>query len=108
MKTPRVKQILAAAATLPVAEARRVVAALAAKEAEMVEEDAAMQTFRTALAEDMRPLGDALYSAFQAGDEAAMQAALKKISKQMPDLAGEASALSAALATALTRELTGS
>ena len=60
--------------------------------------DAAMETFRTALAADMQPLGDALFSAYQAGDYPATLAALKKISKDMPKLAGNASNLAGALA----------
>ena len=57
--------------------------------------------FRSALAKDMQPLGDALMSAYQAGDFAAMQAALKKISKGMPELAGEAENLAEVLETQL-------
>jgi phage gp29-like protein len=53
-----------------------------------------MQALRMALAADMQPLGDALFSAYQAGDAAAMTAALKKISQSMPELAGDATALS--------------
>lgn len=62
--------------------------------------DLAMQSFRDALAADLRPLGDALYAAYQSGDAAAMTAALKKISKNMPTLAGDASALAGKLAAA--------
>lgn len=57
-----------------------------------------MQALRTALAADMQPLGDALLAAYQAGDHAATLAALKKISKDMPALAGDASHLAQALA----------
>ena len=57
-----------------------------------------MDEFRAALAEDLRPLGEALQAAYQSGDFAAMTGALKKISKGMPALAGEARALSMALA----------
>jgi phage gp29-like protein len=46
---------------------------------------AKMDALREALAADMKPLGDALYAAYQAGDEAAVTAALRKISKSMPD-----------------------
>jgi phage gp29-like protein len=49
--------------------------------------DGLMQALRTALAQDMKPIGDALYQAYQAGDAAAVQAALKRISKDMPELA---------------------
>ncbi len=65
-----------------------------------VAEDAGelMQDLREALAEDMRPLGDALWSAWNAGDFAAAKAALRRISERMPDhVAGESSALSALL-----------
>lgn len=43
---------------------------------------------RTALAADLQPLGDALYAASQAGDIAAVKAALRKISKDMPEFMG--------------------
>lgn len=61
-----------------------------------------LQALRTALAADLRPLGDALLAAYQAGDFAAMQAALKKISSGMPDLAGDAAELTAKLAQQMT------
>jgi phage gp29-like protein len=57
-----------------------------------------MDAIRAALAADMRPLGDALYQASQEGDLAAVQAALKQISKRMPELSGGASALAGELA----------
>ncbi len=60
-------------------------------------EFAGMQDLRKALAADMQPLGDALMTAYQAGDFPAMQAALKKISAGMPELAGNAAALTDAL-----------
>lgn len=63
--------------------------------------DAAMQTIRTALAADLQPLGDALWSAYQAGDMAAMTGALKKISKELPELTGDAKQLTAALSVQL-------
>lgn len=66
-----------------------------------------MQELRTALAVDLQPLGDALASAVQAGDLAAMQAALRKISKEMPDLAGDASAMSEVLAGQMMAALLG-
>lgn len=56
-----------------------------------------MQELRKALAADLQPLGDALQGAYQAGDFAAMQAALKKISKSMPELAGDAAAMTEVL-----------
>ena len=56
--------------------------------------DEEMQALRMALAADLKPLGDALFAAYQAGDAPAMTAALKKISAGMPDLAGDAAALS--------------
>ncbi len=64
--------------------------------------DGPMQALRSALAADMQPLGDALLSAYQAGDQAAMRAALLKISKDMPSLAGEAAALGDELAQQFT------
>lgn len=60
-----------------------------------------MDEFRTALAEDLRPLGDALLAAYQTGDFAAMTGALKKISKDMPELAGDAHELSLTLAMSM-------
>jgi phage gp29-like protein len=60
--------------------------------------DLMMQDFRRALAADMQPLGDAISSAYQAGDLVAMQAALRKISEGMPELAGDAANLSEVLA----------
>lgn len=44
-----------------------------------------MQELRNALAEDLRPLGDALFAAANAGDGDAVRAAAKKISERMPD-----------------------
>jgi phage gp29-like protein len=66
-----------------------------------------LHDLRSALAKDLQPLGDALASAVQAGDLAAMQAALRKISKEMPDLAGDASAMSEVLAGQMTAALLG-
>ncbi len=60
--------------------------------------DDSLQAFRTALAADMQPLGDALMAAYQSGDIAAMTAALKKISTSLPELSGDASNLSRELA----------
>lgn len=53
---------------------------------------------RAALTADLQPLGEALAGALQAGDLPAMQAALRKISANMPELAGDAEALTAVLA----------
>lgn len=66
-----------------------------------------MDALRAALAVDLKPLGDALFSAYQSEDVAAMMAALKKISKGMPDLAGDAAALSDVLATQMVSALAG-
>jgi Protein of unknown function (DUF935) len=63
--------------------------------------DADLQSFRKALAADMQPLGDALLAAYQSGDFAAMTGALKKISSQAPDYAGDARELSMTLAVAM-------
>ena len=68
--------------------------------------DAAMEKIRAALCADLQPLGDALAAAMQAGDMPAMQAALKKISKDMPTLAGDSQNLSAALAAQMADDLT--
>jgi len=64
----------------------------------------AMQDLRTALAADLQPLGDALFAAYQSKDGAAMTAALRKISKDMPALAGDAIALSDVLSRQFTTD----
>ena len=64
--------------------------AAALNEAGGPEVSASLQALRSALAADLQPLGEALFAAYQAGDHAATQAALKKISKDMPALAGDA------------------
>ena len=69
--------------------------------------DAAMQALRKALAADMQPLADALQAAYQEGDLPAMQAALKKISANLPDLAGDATALGGELASQMARAWLG-
>jgi phage gp29-like protein len=69
--------------------------------------DADIDALRVALAADLKPLGDALFSAYQAGDEAAMMAALKKISTNMPELAGDAAALGDELAAQMVDALVG-
>ncbi len=61
---------------------------------------------RSALNKDLQPLGKALAAAMQSGDLAAMQAALKKISAGMPDLAGEAESLAEVLTRQFTEALT--
>lgn len=66
-----------------------------------------VQTFRKALAEDMQPIGEALYDAYQAGDLPAMKAALKKISTSLPDLSGDADQLTALLADQFTADYLG-
>lgn len=63
-------------------------------------DDAPADAIRAALSADMQPLGDALAGALQAGDEAAMRAALRKISERMPDFLS-----SAALEEAIGAEL---
>jgi phage gp29-like protein len=60
---------------------------------------------RSALAADLQPLGDALAQAMSFGDLPAMQAALRKISADMPSFAGEADALSAVLTEQFTSAL---
>ena len=61
---------------------------------------------RSALATDLQPLGAALAGAMQAGDLPAMQAALRKISEGMPELAGEAGNLADVLARQFTESFT--
>jgi len=70
-------------------------------------DDPLLQGLRTALAADLRPLGDALYKAVQIGDDALMRAALKKISAKMPDFL-QSKALAALLAKENTAALIGS
>lgn len=53
---------------------------------------------RAALSADLQPLGKALAGAMQAADLPAMQAALRKISQGMPELAGDAANLAEVLA----------
>lgn len=78
----------------------------ALNEGNLPDVDESMQSLRMALASGLQPLGDALFAAYQTGDAAAMQAALKKISQGMPDLAGDAAALSDELAKQFTSALT--
>jgi phage gp29-like protein len=61
---------------------------------------------RSALTTDLQPLGKALAAAMQTGDLPAMQAALKKISDGMPDLAGEAESLAEVLSRQFAKALT--
>lgn len=65
-----------------------------------------LDTIRAALSADLQPLGAALAGALQAGDLPAMQAALRKISQGMPELAGDAEALTAVLAEQFTNAFT--
>jgi phage gp29-like protein len=67
-----------------------------------------LHEIRSALATDLRPLGDALAGAMEAGDLPAMQAALRQISKNMPELAGDAAALSEVMTRQMTEALVGS
>jgi len=81
MHPAQTKKLLKAAALLPPATARRMVAAIAAGAG-----DAAPKSdLEAALSEDLQPLGRALAGALQADDLPAMKAALKKISARMPD-----------------------
>lgn len=63
------------------------------------------QALRNALAEDLRPLGDALFAAANAGDIAAVKAALRKISETMPEFM-ESSALADVLGEEFLTALT--
>lgn len=65
-----------------------------------------MSAITAALNADLQPLGKALAGALQAGDEAAMRAALKKISKNMPDFL-QSAALEDALGKEFLTALTG-
>jgi hypothetical protein len=110
MKTTTTRQILQAAAGLPVPQARRVVGALAAKTQDAKTQEARaeqdVQALRGALAADLQPLGEALFSAYQLGDWAACQAALKKISKRCPALLKNTGHLSQVIAGQMTKALT--
>jgi hypothetical protein len=57
-----------------------------------------------AMADDLQPLGQALEGAMNAGDESAVNAALKKISERMPDFLST-TGLEAALEKAFTSAL---
>lgn len=100
MKASVIRRVLTAAADLPAAQGRRVLAALLSNEP-----DDPMADLRAALRQDMKPIGDALLSASRAGDQAAMQAALRKISKEMPELMGDARATANALSAQLLSDL---
>lgn len=60
---------------------------------------------RAALSADLQPLGEALAGALQAGDQAALTAALLQITDRMPDFLSS-SALEAAVVDQLTQALT--
>jgi phage gp29-like protein len=68
--------------------------------------DSGVQRIRKALAEDLRPIGDALAAALDAGDEPAFQAALRKISADLPDLM-KSDGLADALALEMTAAFAG-
>jgi hypothetical protein len=65
----------------------------------------AVRAIRTALAEDLRPVGDALFAAYRAKDAAAIRTALKRISQRMPDLLAS-DATAAAMAGLMTESFT--
>ena len=69
---------------------------------DMKDLEAGMQDLRKALAKDMQPIGDALFSALQAGDVAAMSAALKRISSSLSDMPASESALTQEILNRLT------
>jgi hypothetical protein len=88
MKSAAVKALLIASLRTadPIGTSRRVVAGLAAKAAEVSPADAeTMQPFRGAFAEEMQPLGAALWEAIQTTDPVAMRAGLRKLSRRMGD-----------------------
>jgi hypothetical protein len=64
-----------------------------------------LDALRAALSADLQPLGEALAGAMQAGDEAAMRGALKKISARMPEFLNSPE-LEALMATEFTQALT--
>jgi phage gp29-like protein len=82
-------------------------AARGPEEANEIRRASTVRKLRSALAADLQPLGDALFAAYSAGDEAAMRGALKKISAGMPAMAkadGLAAELSRLMAAAYTHE----
>jgi hypothetical protein len=87
MKADEVKQVLEAAGKMPAAKGRALVAAvsdaLAAKDAAATD----LKELEAALTEDLKPIGEALWNAYQAGDLGATLAGLKKVSAAMPGLA---------------------
>ena len=78
-----------------------------ANEADDGEMDQEISAIRAALTADLQPLGEALAGALQAGDLPAMQAALRKISENMPELAGDAANLAEVLAGQFTGAFLG-
>lgn len=74
---------------------------------EIAANSARVDEIRSALSTDLQPLGEALAGALQAGDAAAMRGALRKISERMPELAGDAEAMTAVLTKQFTEALTG-
>jgi phage gp29-like protein len=63
--------------------------------------------FRKALSADVQPLGDAMMTALESLDLDALQAALRKISEQMPDMADQADNLSKVLTNVLVAAISG-
>jgi hypothetical protein len=78
---------------------------IANREGEDATEDLATR-LTGALSLDLQPLGKALAGALQAGDEAAMTAALRKISARMPEFL-ESTALEEALGEEFVKALSG-
>jgi phage gp29-like protein len=72
----------------------------------MTHDPSTHDAIRSALAEDLQPLGDALFGALQTGDQAAMNAALKKISARMPEFM-DSPALTALLGEQFAAALAG-
>jgi hypothetical protein len=89
--------IIKAAADLPPAHARRVLAHVSKMPSGDMEKE--MQSLRAALAEDLRPIAEAMWSAYQEGDLPAVQAALTKLLSSKHDLP-----VGNHLATALAKE----
>lgn len=68
--------------------------------------EALMKEVRSALAQDLQPLGKALEGAMHAGDEAAFKAALRKIQERMPDFLAS-DAMEDLMANEMVRALVG-
>lgn len=68
----------------------------------LAEEKKVMSQMRRALRDDLAPLGEALWKAYQEQDPDKMRQAVRTISETLPDLAGDSEALATAMAEQFT------